>query len=72
MANGMGYFWCSCDPHVAHVLRSLLEHITAEAGRRGAEAVLAAVEAVRAGDQRAVGKMLAAARAAAEQTGGGK
>lgn len=25
--NGMGYFWCSCDLHIAHVLWSINEHI---------------------------------------------
>lgn len=25
--NGMGYFWCSCSPHQAHVLWSLNEHL---------------------------------------------
>lgn len=25
--NGTGYFWCSCNPHRAHVLWSLNEHI---------------------------------------------
>lgn len=25
--NGMGYFWCSCNPHRAHVLWSLNEHV---------------------------------------------
>ena len=55
--NGMGYFWCSCDGHRAHVLWSLNEHlvdIARAAEARGAEravnALTAKVRAVSKGE----------------------
>ena len=46
--NGMGYFWCSCDRHVAHVLWSINEHIAEierEAVQAHGERIAEAIEA---------------------------
>lgn len=44
--NGMGYFWCSCNTHRAHVLWSLNEHIAEIASTSAADHHLALLRAV--------------------------